>query len=137
MSKGSSHLFPKTNGEGQALIAEVLANGEKISPNKVLLITKDTQGKIVWLEIGNSSSGLRHIIDRHEQEFNNAGISNKDISNYILEAVFQGKIVGKQGKRSPRTIYEFTYNGHRRRIAVQVGSNGYIVSTNPKSIEEI
>ncbi len=136
MSKGSSHLFTKTSGEGQALIAEVIANGEKISPDKVLLITRDPQGKIVWLETGNSSSGFQHIIENHEHEFNGAGISNDDIPNYILEAVYQGNIVGTQGKRDPRTIYEFVYNGETRRVAVQVGSNGYIVSANPKSMEE-
>ena len=32
MSKGSSHLFSGTSGEGKALIEEVVANGVKISP---------------------------------------------------------------------------------------------------------
>ncbi len=53
MSKGSSHLFSGTSGEGKALIAEVEASGEKISPEKVVMITRDPNGKIVWLETGN------------------------------------------------------------------------------------
>ena len=48
----------------------------------------------------------------------------------------RGNIVGYQGKRNPRAIYEFTYNGVRQRVAVQVGSNGFIVGANPKSMEE-
>lgn len=136
MSKGSSHLFSGTSGEGKALIDEVIANGEKISPSKVVMITRDPTGKIVWLETGNSKSGLQHIIDDHGKEFNGRGISNNDIPDYVLEAVYQGKIVGTQGKRDPRTIYEFTYNGKKQRIAVQVGSNGYIVGANLRSNEE-
>lgn len=137
MSKGDSHLFSGTSGEGQALIDEVIANGEKISPDKVLLITRDPSGKIVWMEEGNSRSGLQHILVRHGHEFNGKGISNDNIPNYVLEAVHQGNVVGTQGKRTPpRTIYEFTYNGETQRIAVQVGSNGYIVSANPRSMKE-
>ena len=137
MSKGDSHLFSGTSGEGKALIDEVVANGEKISPDKVVLITRDPTGKIVWLEEGNSSSGLQHIIDRHGHEFNGKGISNSEIPDYVLEAVYQGNIAGTQGKRNPpRMVYEFTYNGQTQRIAIQVGSNGYIVGANPKSMKE-
>lgn len=136
MSKGDSHLFHGTSGNGRALIAQVQANGEKISPDKVLMITKDPSGKIVWMETGNNRSGLEHIIDKHGKEFNGRGISNEDIPNYVLEAVYQGNIVGTQGKRNPRTIYEFIYKGKKQRIAVQVGSNGYIVGSNCVSIKE-
>ncbi len=136
MSKGSSHLFSGTSGEGKALIAEVVASGEKISPEKVVMITRDPNGKIVWLESGNTKSGLEHIINKHGHEFNGRGIANNDIPDYVLEAVYQGNVVGTQGKRNPRTIYEFVYNGKTQRIAVQVGSNGYIVGANLKSLEE-
>lgn len=135
MSKGDSHLFSGTSGAGKALIEEVVANGEKISPNKVVMITRDPTGRIVWLEKGNSTSGLQHIIDKHGKEFNGRGISNDDIPNYVLEAVYQGNVVGTQGKRNPRTIYEFVYDGKTQRIAVQVGSNGYIVGANLRSNE--
>ena len=138
MSKGDSHLFAGTSGEGRALIDEVVAKGDKISPDKVLMITRDPSGKIVWMEEGNSSSGLQHIVDQHGKEFNGRGISNDNIPNYVLEAVYQGNVVGTQGKRTPpRTIYEFTYNGETQRIAVQVGSNGYIVSANLRPRSEV
>lgn len=133
MSKGSSHLFRGTSGEGRALIDEVILNGEKISPGKVLLITRDPSGKIIWLEKGNSRSGFEHIIREHGHELNGKGISNEDIPNYILEAVYQGHQIGRQGRRNPRTIYEFVYKGKQHKIAVQVSTNGYIVSANPRS----
>ena len=135
MSKGSSHLFPGTSGAGRALIEEVIANGEKISPEKVVMITRDPKGKIVWLETGTDRSGLKHIIDAHGNDFKSKGISNENIPDYVLEAVYQGKIVGTQGKRDPRTIYEFKYNGVVQRIGVQVSENGYIVGANPKSMK--
>ena len=133
MSKGSSHLFSGTSGAGRALIDEVIANGEKITPANVVMITRDPTEKIIWLETGNDRSGLKHIIDAHGKEFNGKGIANADIPDFILEAVYQGNVVGTQGKRNPRTIYEFIYNGVTKRIAVQVSVNGYIVSANPKS----
>ncbi|MBQ7265174.1 MAG: hypothetical protein IJS61_03660 [Firmicutes bacterium] len=75
------------------------------------------------------------IISEHEKEFNGKGIATDNIPNYILEAVYQGNIIGTQGKRNPRTIYEFVYDGITQRIAVQVSENGYIVSANPKSMK--
>ena len=136
MSKGSSHLFSGTSGAGKALIEEVITNGEKISPEKVVMITRDPSGKIVWLETGDERSGLQHIIDNHAHEFNGRGITTEDIPDYVLEAVYQGNVVGTQGKRDPRTIYEFIYNGETHRIAVQISTNGYIVSANLKSRTE-
>ena len=136
MSKGDSHLFKGTSGEGMALIAEVKASGKKISPEKVLLITKDPDGKIVWMETGNEKSGFMHIVMAHGMEFSKKGIGFSDIPNYVLEAVYQGNIVGVQGKRNPRDVYEFVYNGTKQRIAIQVSDNGYIVGANPKSNKE-
>ncbi len=43
MSKGSSHLFTNTTGEGKALIAEVQQNGEK----QRIAIQVSTNGYIV------------------------------------------------------------------------------------------
>ena len=57
MSKGDSHLYTGTSGEGRALIDEVIANGDKISTEKVVMIKRDPLGKIVWLETGNDASG--------------------------------------------------------------------------------
>ena len=45
MSKGDSHLYTGTSGEGRALIDEVIANGDKISTEKVVMIKRDPLGK--------------------------------------------------------------------------------------------
>ena len=90
MSKGSSGLFSGTSGEGKSLIDEVISNGDKISPDEVILIGRDNNGKIVWIEKGGDSSGLQHIINDHGKEFNGMGISNSDIPEFVMEAVSQG-----------------------------------------------
>ena len=133
VSKGDSQLFSGTSGNEKALIDKVIVNGIKITPKNVVMITELSSGKIVWLETGNKSAGLEHIIDKHGSEFNEKGINNDDIPAYIFQAVRYGTIVGYQGRKNPRTVYEFTYNGVKQRVAVQVSENGFIVSANPKS----
>lgn len=135
MSKGISGLFTGTSGDGKELIAAVQENGDSITPENVVLIARDKNNKIVWIETGNSSAGLNHIIDRHGSEFNGKGISNDELPTYIMEAVTKGTIVGQQGKRNPRSIYKFEYNGKEQYVAIQVSENGFIVSANPRKSE--
>ena len=114
----------------RALVSEALAQGLNISPEKVVGVTKDPNGKIVWLEagsIGDRGSGLAHIIEKHGKEFDGRGISNSEIPRYLLHAVNTGKVVGMQGRRP---VYEFTYNGMRQQVAITVSVNGYIVGAN-------
>jgi len=135
MSKGNSGYFSGTSGEGKALIDEVVANGDRINPKDVIGIAKTDSGQIVWLEkghLGRSPSGLAHILDAHETNFNTKGIKSKDIPDFVLTAASKGKIVGYQGKGTGRPIYEITYNGQNYRVAITIGSNGYIVGANPK-----
>lgn len=125
---------PSSSGTRSALIAEAQALGLSISPDKVVGITKDPSGKIVWLERGrggSGGSGLAHIIEQHGKQFNGRGIGDLELPSYLLQAVRTGTIVGMQGSRP---IYEFTYNGARQRVAITVSDNGYIVGANPRSM---
>ena len=143
-----SGLFPGASGgapdagsggspsgeSGASLIAEAQEQGLNISPDEVVGITKDPDGRIVWLETGrggSGGSGLAHIIEEHGKQFNGRGISDSEIPGYLLEAVSAGEVVGMQGSRP---IYEFTYNGTRQRVAITVSENGYIVGANPRSL---
>ena len=135
MSKGSSGYFSGTSGEGKALIQEVQQKGLKITPDEVIGITKDKNGKIIWLEKGHldgKPSGLAHIVQEHESNFNDKGIQTSDIADFVLSAVGRGTIIGYQGKGTGRPIYEVIYNGETYHVAVTVGSNGYIVGANPR-----
>ncbi len=131
--ENNDRIPPVTSEVSRALIAEVQARGDKIRPDEVLGITRDLSGQIVWLEKGNlgeKPSGLTHILDRHEKELNAAGITSHNIPNFVLTAVAKGKIIGYQGNGTGRAIYEFEYHGAKYKIAVSVGSNGYIVGAN-------
>lgn len=136
MSKADSGHFSGTNGANKALVDELVSSGEKCTPKEIVGITKDSSGKIVWLETGTKKAGLNHIIEEHGSQFHGKGISNDEIPNYIMEAIHQGNIVGYQGKKNPRSIYEFVYEGKKQRVAITVGPNGFIVGANPKTIKE-
>lgn len=136
MSKGNSNYFSGTNGANKALVEELVSSGEKCTPENIVGILKDSDGKIIWLETGTTTAGLKHIIDEHSSEFHDQDISSDEIPNYIMEAIHQGNIVGYQGRKNPRTIFEFIYEGRKRRIAISIGSNGFIVGANPKSVKE-
>lgn len=137
MSKPISKHFSGTHGEGKALVKQLKNSGVKISPKDVVAITKDPDGRTVWLEKGKSGpggSGLKHILEKHAKEFQQQGISKKEIPQYLMQAIRHGKIVGYQGHKKDRPIYEFTYEGKNRRVAITIGSNGYIVGANPTSV---
>ncbi|MDF0551570.1 hypothetical protein [Kamptonema sp. UHCC 0994] len=121
--------------ETAALIAELRQNGIKHNPQNIIRIAKTAEGKIIFLETGNATSGLQHILKDHLSQFADRGISTDQIPDVIMMAVTQGQIVGSQGKTSstPRSIYQFTLNGETKYLAVQVSENGYIVSANPRT----
>ncbi|WP_318345429.1 hypothetical protein [Flagellimonas baculiformis] len=116
----------------EALIAELRASGVKFTEADLMWIFKNNKDKIIFLEKGNTSSGFEHIL-RHKQEFIDAGISETDISDFILQALKKNKIVGYQGSGNGRPIYELIYQGNKQRIAITTGSNGYVVGANMKS----
>ena len=47
-----------------------------------------------------------------------------------ITTVTRGTIVGYQGRGTGRPIFEIVYKGRKYKIAVTVGSNGYIVGAN-------
>lgn len=137
MSKAISGEFSGTKGEGAALISQLEAQGEKFEKESVVAITKNSSGDIIWLEkghLGDRASGLAHIVDARGADFAKQKISEEEIPQYVMTAVKYGTIVGYQGRGQGRPIYEFTYEGTTRRIAITIGSNGYVVGANPKSV---
>jgi len=85
---------------------------------------------IVWLETENAKSGLQHIVEDHQTDFENVGISENQIPDAVMTAITAGTRVGYQGTRP---IYQVTFNGTTQDIAVTVGGNGYVVGANPSS----
>lgn len=134
MSKPVSNKFSGTKGEGAALISQLEARGEKFKKEEVVAITKDHDNKIIWLEKGHlnqKASGFAHILAKHGNDFANQGITAAEIPQYLMYAVKEGTIVSRQRHGTGRPVYEFYYEGKRRRVAVSIGKNGYIVGANP------
>ncbi|HZG14451.1 MAG TPA: polymorphic toxin-type HINT domain-containing protein, partial [Candidatus Bathyarchaeia archaeon] len=115
------------------LMDELSNSGVKYNPDDVLAVTKTPDGKLVWLENGNSKAGLEHIMN-HAEDFAKKGIERSEIPDLVMEALNQGKLVGYQGKGTGRPIYEVVFNGQKQRVAITVGNNGFIVGANPSSI---
>ncbi|MCL6750626.1 hypothetical protein KBT16_06375 [Nostoc sp. CCCryo 231-06] len=121
------------NDDKAAFFAALCQAGIKHSPEKVVRIAKQADGKIVFLEEGNAEAGLQHILQEHSLEFANQGIEPSQIPDAIITAVTQGKIIGYQGRKKTRTIYEINFNGKIQYICVTVSDNGYIVGANPRT----
>jgi len=121
-----------------ALLAELTEAGINHTPDKIVKIAKQANGKIVFLEEGKvtkRASGLAHILKEHKDDFARRGISEEEIPDAVIAAVTSGTFLGYQGTAEPpREIYEVIFNGKKQLIAVTVGDNGYIVGANPASL---
>ena len=115
--------------EREELIAQLRASGVKHNPYDILGIARLSDGKIVFLEIGNDGAGWQHIRKEHTENFAARGIPENQIIDAVMAAVINGRILGNQGRS--RTVYEIELNGAIQYISVQVASNGYIVGANP------
>ncbi|NIJ14656.1 hypothetical protein FHU38_005057 [Saccharomonospora amisosensis] len=118
------------SGPDPALIAEVRRQGHKISPERVVRIARVRDRRVVWLEEGDDHSGLRHIMDPPRiASFEQKGISAHEIVDAVFAALSLGRPVGISGR--DRVVYEFSHRGVKRRIAISVSKNGYVVGAHP------
>ena len=116
--------------DSEQLIQQLEQRHEKITRENIMRIEQLPSGKIVWLETGNERAGFEHIL-KHLKEFEKQGLPEHELADYIMDALKNGELVGKQGTRE---IYEVTYNGITQRVAITVSDNGFIIGANPKSI---
>lgn len=112
------------------LLEELAANGVKHNPDEVIVIGRNGDGKIIFLERGNENAGLQHVME-HAGQFADVGIPREKVSQLVFSAAATGKIVGYQGKGATRPIYELIFEGRSYKVAVTVASNGFIVGANP------
>ncbi|WP_422731538.1 hypothetical protein [Pantoea agglomerans] len=123
-------LIAKNSFATKSLFKEMTTQGIKFTPENVVGAAKDNSGKIIFLEKGNSKSGLQHIVEEHGSQFAQIGVSEARIPEVLMKAVTDGKIVGYQGSGTGRPIYEAMINGKKYNVAITVGNNGYIVGAN-------
>lgn len=112
----------------QRLLDELRDNGVRHNPQDIVAIGRNGAGDVIFLENGNSRAGLLHITERHAGDFANVGVPENKVGALVFTAVTQGTEVGAQ---RTRPIYEVEFEGRTYRLAVSVGSNGFIVGANP------
>ena len=96
------------SAEKSALIAELAQLGIKHTPEKIVKIAKQADGKIVFLEEGNSDAGLQHILEKHSLEFADQGIKQNQIPDVIITALTEGKMIGYQGRKKLALFMKLT-----------------------------
>ena len=112
------------------VVGEIVHSGRRISPENVVEARRLPDGRSVWLETGNDTAGLQHILKEHGPEFAQRGIAEGDVGRFVMDAVENGTIVGYQGRGTGRPIYEFVDGGVTHRLAVTIGDNGFVVGAN-------
>lgn len=130
-----------TENQESSLIAELEKNDTKFTKEDIVFITKDETGQIVWLEKGNSSAGLEHILNGdgkslgHAADFEKAlGVTRNDIPDYLEKVITNGKVVSnKIVTKGSREGYEriYYYDGNYY-VITGIGTNGFIISAYPK-----
>jgi len=106
---------------------ELADSGVKYNPDDVVMITKTPDGKLLWLENGNSSAGLKHIIEKHTSDFAGRGIDVDGISTMLNKALSMKPIEVLSNSRGYYAIY--VIDGKSYTLAY--GTNGFIVSFYP------
>lgn len=114
--------------------------GVKFKKEDVIFVTKDKSGQLIWLEKGNNTVGLKHIINRHKKEFKQVfNVNENEIPIYLNKIITKGKIINTRiTKRNGKDGYEkiYFYKG-KYYVLVAVGLNGFIVSAYPINKEDI
>ena len=109
------------------LMEELAQSGVKYTPEDVLMVTKNSDGDLLWLETGNEDAGLTHILRRHEGDFERRGIGTEGLPNLLNEILVTSPDSIKQTKRGYEAVY--TYEGMQYKVAY--GTNGFVVSFYP------
>ena len=114
------------------LMEELAQSGVKYTPEDVLMVTKNSDGDLLWLEKGNEKNGWKHIVDKHGEDFihSDGSFYSEEEIQALMKNFLDSEPVRTGIKDSgPYAIY--SYNGQDYRIGW--GDNGYIKSFFPDS----
>lgn len=133
MRSGNFGGFKNTKGslKPEYLMEKLRNSGVKFTEEDVVMIAKQKNGELLWLERENKVAGLIHIEEGHSENLKSAfGVNKNSIPSFIKNVIEQGKIVSnvKKGKRITG-IYDF---GGKHYVLCALGTNGVIVSVYPR-----
>lgn len=114
--------------EEKELIKELIESGRKVTPENIIMVTKDEENEIIWLETGNERAGMEHITERHLKEFEARGIKANQIPRFIETAIKSGETIEIKQNAKGKTVL-LKVDGKEYKIAI--GLNGYVVTAYP------
>lgn len=153
-SKFDSALSTR-GGRANAVTANDIASNDPLAKdilddmkNKNINFTKERivfaarleNGNHIFLEKGNSKSGLIHINERHGDDFSRAfkdqNVNNSNLSSFLYDTITKGKLVSSirrdtNGKEGYRSVY---YYKGKRTVVYSIAGNGYIIESRPGEI---
>lgn len=117
------------------LVLELEQAKIKFKRKDLIMVVKDSQNMIVWLEQGTHYGGYKHMKERgHLREIQDAfGIPEEEVPRFI-RAVMRGcslvsEEIQRVGKHNQITrVYQYKNLG---KLLVALGDNGFIVSAFP------
>lgn len=137
---GFGNTHGAKNNSSEELIAGLEKSGVKFTKENIVFITKDATGQTVWLETGNESAGLKHILDGngqspgHAADFERAfGVSQNQIPSFLNNIVSKGTVVSNEsriinGREGFERIYYFDGKHY---LLAGIGTNVFIVTAYP------
>lgn len=102
--------------------------------------TQFSQTHIIFLEEGNSNAGLKHIYERHQNDFKNKLDldTEQEISHYIKCVMENSRyiphIIKKARNNGVRVVYTISSDNY---LHVVIGSNGFVVTAFPSSSPKV
>ncbi len=117
---------------GKDLLSNLIDNSYNFTEEDIIFIAKNANGRIMWLEKGNETAGLTHIISRHCDDFKRAfGLNEEQIPKFLYDVVIKGSIV-KEIISKNGTGIDIIYDYQGKYFTfVGAGSNGFIVTAFP------
>ena len=90
------------------------------------MVTRNANGDLMWLELGNSDAGLTHIIERHSADLAARGVT--DIPGFLRELLQTPPTDVGRSAKGPWGIFVHS----EREYLLAFGDNGFIVSLYPQ-----
>jgi hypothetical protein len=112
------------------LRGQLRKSGAKFTEENVVGITRTAEdSSLVWLETGDSSAGLTHIMESHADQFAQLGVvGEENVANLILDTLSNEIPIGTV--RDAR-IFSVPFDDVEHELAIVVGNNGFIVTAYP------
>jgi hypothetical protein len=125
MISGTTKIIDKSNFKPQYLLDELASSGKKYNAEDLIFVSKMPDGTLAWLEKGNHEAGLMHIIEGHETDLYNRGVT--DVEGFLYRLTQSKPINSGINDRGPFSDYIIDNKMYK----LAYGTNGFIVTLHP------